>query len=121
MTTRTRTSCLAALGIAVVSGPALAHAHLKSAIPQAGGTVAASPSELDLVFSEGLNLKFTGITLKGPGAKAVQTGEASLTGDSTLVVPVSGPLAAGSYTVDWHALSSDGHKTSGSYRFTVKP
>jgi len=36
------------------------------------------------------------------------------------MVPVTGTLADGSYTVDWHALSGDGHKTHGSYTFTVK-
>ncbi len=30
-----------------------------------------------------------------------------------LVVPLDGPLGAGAYTVDWHSLSTDGHKTSG--------
>jgi copper resistance protein C len=42
-------------------------------------------------------------------------------GDTTLVVPVTATLAAGTYTVDWHALATDGHKTNGSYTFTVKP
>jgi methionine-rich copper-binding protein CopC len=87
------------------------------------GTVTASPSELDLKFSEGVNLAFTGVEVKGPGKKAVATGKAALRAgdDTTLVVPLSGTLAAGTYTVAWHALSTDGHKTQGSYRFTIKP
>ena len=112
-----------ALGLCMLSAPAFAHAHLKSAIPAADGTTATPPTELDLTFSEGVNLKFTGVTLTGPDKAAVATAPATLGagGDTTLVVPVPAPLAAGTYTVDWHALATDGHKTTGSYRFTVKP
>jgi methionine-rich copper-binding protein CopC len=35
-------------------------------------------------------------------------------------VGLSQPLQAGSYQVNWHVLSVDGHKTAGSYRFSVK-
>ena len=70
-----------------------------------------------------MNLAFTGVEVKGPGKKAVVTGKAALRegDDSTLVVPIAGTLPAGTYTVAWHALSTDGHKTSGTYTFTVKP
>jgi hypothetical protein len=83
----------------------------------------ASPSELDLEFSEGVNLAFTGVEVKGPDKTTIATGKPILRagGDTTLVVPLSGTLAAGTYTVAWHALSTDGHKTHGSYTFTVKP
>jgi hypothetical protein len=35
-------------------------------------------------------------------------------------VPLTGALARGLYTVAWHALANDGHKTHGTYSFTVK-
>ena len=107
----------------VAAGPALAHAHLKTARPATDATVATAPTELDLTFSEGVNLKFTGVKVTGPDKKAVATGDAALGqgGDTTIVVPVTGALAAGTYKVDWHARSSDGHKTTGSYSFTVRP
>lgn len=111
------------VAIPFLTGPALAHAHLKSATPADGATVTAAPSELDLTFSEGLNLKFSGVKVTGSGGKAIATGESSLKagGDTTLVVPLTDPLGSGVYTVNWHALSTDGHKTTGSYRFSVKP
>jgi methionine-rich copper-binding protein CopC len=37
------------------------------------------------------------------------------------MVPLSETLAPGAYTVEWHALSADGHKTNGAFTFTVKP
>ena len=105
-----------------LAGQAFAHAHLKAATPASGATVAA-PAELDLGFSEGVNLKFTGVTVTGPEGAAVPIGPARLGpgGDATLVVPLAGTLAPGRYKVDWHALAVDGHKTDGSYRFTVAP
>jgi copper resistance protein C len=115
---------LIAGGLAIaMSSQASAHAHLASATPAIGGTVAASPSELDLKFSEALNLKFSGVKIAGPDKATITTGLAALTkGDeSTLVVPIAATLATGTYTVDWHVLSKDGHKTHGSYTFTVKP
>ena len=123
MNTFARTLALAGLGLFAASAPAFAHAHLKSAMPAVGGTVATPPTELDLTFSEGLNLKFTGVKVSGPDKAAVTTGDATLGsgGDTTLVVPVTGTLAAGTYSVAWHALSTDGHKTTGTYKFTVKP
>ena len=109
------------LGLAPTS-QALAHAHLKSATPAAGTTVTIAPTELDLIFTEGVNLKFTGLKVTGPNKAPIKTGEAMLTGgDTNLAVPLEGTLAPGLYTVAWHALSTDGHKTNGTYSFTLKP
>lgn len=121
MSKRIRLSIAATIAGLIAAGPAFAHAHLKSAAPAPDSSVAA-PTEIDLTFSESVNLKFTGIAVSGPKKEAVQTGEAMLMdADTTLMVPIEGTLAAGVYTVTWHALSSDGHKTSGSFTFTVKP
>lgn len=118
-----RLAALAALGLLCQTAPGLAHAHLKAAVPAVNGTVPTGPTELELTFSEGIELKFTGVKITGPGKAAVPTGAATLgtTGDTTLVVPVAPPLQPGSYTVAWHALSTDGHKTSGTYSFAVRP
>lgn len=120
-----RSSFAIALGATVLAasaGSAWAHAHLKTSAP-AAGTAAAAPAEIDLAFTEGVNPKFTGIALSGPGGAAVPTGPARLGsgGDATLAVPISGRLAPGAYKVDWHALAVDGHKTEGSFTFTVTP
>ncbi|WP_131114367.1 copper homeostasis periplasmic binding protein CopC [Lichenihabitans psoromatis] len=122
MTRFNLTLALSSLCLIGAAAPAFAHAHLTSSVPAAGSRVAAPPTELELKFSEGLNLAFTGVSVKEPGKTAVTTGKASLGAgdDTTLTVPVSDTLAAGTYTIDWHALSTDGHKTHGTYMFTVK-
>jgi methionine-rich copper-binding protein CopC len=114
---------LAAAAISIAfAGQAVAHAHLTSAVPAADGAVKTAPSELDLTFSEGLNLKFSGIKVTGPDKATVKTGEGMLMNrGTTLMVPITDKLSAGKYTVEWHALSTDGHKTNGSYSFTIAP
>lgn len=110
----------AAFGLAF-AGPAFAHAHLASATPPANGNAAQAPSQLTLSFTEDVNLAFTNAKVTGPDGKAITTGKEKLkpSSDRTLVVPLSSPLNPGTYTVKWQALSKDGHKTHGSYHFTV--
>lgn len=101
---------------------ASAHAHLKSAEPAENATVA-SPAALTLHFTEGLEAALSGIAVTGRGQTQVELGDAQTAAgdDTTLVVPVKTPMEPGVYTVDWHALAKDGHKSKGSYTFTVKP
>jgi methionine-rich copper-binding protein CopC len=115
----------AALGLAacLLSSAALAHAHLKAADPAAGSRASASPTALSLTFSEVLEAKLSSVTLKGPDGKTVPTGAAALdAGDGRLMrLPLKQALGPGKYTVEWHALSRDGHSTRGTYQFTIAP
>lgn len=121
MSLMTRILSVTALASVAFAGQAFAHAHLKNSVP-ADKAAVASPSELDLTFTEELNLKFSGVSVTGPDKKDIKLGEGMLEdGDKVLMVPVSDKLAPGSYTVDWHVLSTDGHKTNGSFTFTVNP
>ncbi|MEX6508235.1 copper homeostasis periplasmic binding protein CopC [Jiella sp. M17.18] len=120
---RSKTIALALVASTLLAAPAFAHAHLKFATPAQDATLEMPPSQLDLTFTEGLNLSFTGVILTGPHKKVMATGRERFAPgtDTTLAVPIIDQLEAGTYTVQWHALSTDGHKSSGSYRFTVKP
>lgn len=121
MSRLTRILSMTALASVALAGQAFAHAHLKSSAPADKASVA-SPSELDLTFTEELDLKFSGVTVTGPDKGEVKLGNGMLMdGDKVLMVPVSEKLAPGSYTVDWHVLSTDGHKTNGTFSFTVNP
>ena len=110
------------LAFALAATPAFAHAQLEKATPPVGGTVS-PPSEIRLEFSEGVELKFTKVTLSGPGGAAAPLGAARTeTGNqAVLIVPISKPLSAGVYTVRWQAVSVDTHHTQGTFEFTVKP
>ncbi|MBP1852789.1 copper homeostasis periplasmic binding protein CopC [Rhizobium halophytocola] len=112
----------AGLGGLFAAGPAFAHAHLKSANPADETVVSTAPTVLTLDFTEGLNLAFSGADLLDASGSPVQQGKAQLSnGDDTLTIPLQSRLKPGDYTVKWHVLSTDGHKTDGSYGFTVKP
>ena len=110
------------LAFALVSTQAFAHAQLEKAAPPVGGTVA-SASQIRLTFSEGVEPRFTKVSLTGPGGAAVPLGAAKTApnNQSVLVAPIAKPLAAGVYTVHWHAVSVDTHHTQGIFQFTVKP
>ena len=109
------------LAFAVIATQAFAHAQLEKATPPVGGTVA-SASEIRLEFSEGVEPKFTKVSVTGPGG-AVPLGAAKTepSNQAVLIVPISKALAAGAYTVHWHAVSVDTHHTQGTFEFTVKP
>lgn len=96
-----------------------AHAHLKSETPAAESTVTA-PAELRLVFSEGVEEKFTKVEITTGGAAVPVKSIATDPGDKkTLIVTPEKPLAAGQYQIKWHAVSVDTHKSEGHYTFKV--
>jgi methionine-rich copper-binding protein CopC len=102
-------------------GTAHAHAHLLQSAPAADAVVTAAPDVLRFDFSEGVQLAFTGVTLHGPDGGIAPIGHAQLApkNDKEVLVPVPRVLTAGKYTVEWRALSDDGHTTHGSYVFSV--
>ena len=99
----------------------LAHAHLNQQVPAADSVVAA-PQALTLNFSEGIEPGFSGVVLTDAQNQVIKTGTATRDekNKAQLTVPLEQTLAAGTYQVDWHVVSVDGHKTKGSYHFSVK-
>ncbi len=112
----------ASLAFVLAATQAFAHAQLEKATPPVGGTVA-SATEIRLEFSEGVELKFTKVTLTGPGGGAMPLAAATTAAgnQAVLIVPIAKPLPAGEYKVHWQAVSVDTHHTQGSFEFTVKP
>ena len=112
----------ASLAFALVATQAFAHAQLEKATPAVGGTVA-SASEIRLEFSEGVEPKFSKVSLTGPGGGAVPLGAAKTepSNQAVLIVPITKALPAGAYKVHWQAVSVDTHHTQGTFEFTVKP
>jgi len=104
---------LATLGC---STAAQAHALLERARPAVGSTVASSPGSVTLYFTEKLEPKFSGGDVRGPGGARVDHGT-SVSGN-VMRLGVGG-LRPGRYSVAWHALSVDTHKTQGSFSFQV--
>ncbi|WP_039056616.1 CopC domain-containing protein YobA [Enterobacter sp. Bisph1] len=100
----------------------LAHAHLKGQYPAADANVTASPQALTLNFSEGIEPQFSGITVSNSQQQIIKTGAVKRNekDNTQMIVPLEEPLTPGKYTVKWHVVSVDGHKTQGDYVFSVK-
>lgn len=115
-------STIFVLFVGLSSQQALAHAHLKVQTPAADTTVNQAPTALQLKFSEGVELGFSGVTLTGPDNTPIKTGALTLdpNNNTEVTVAIDGALAKGKYNVAWHVVSVDGHKTKGQYSFTVK-
>lgn len=123
---RTLKCALAGLTILAASA-ALAHPKLLSSTPAENAEVAA-PETIELHFSESLMPQFSAASL-------VMTGMPGMSGHSpmkmaikvsgandpkTMVITPTQPLTAGTYRVDWRAVSSDTHPVTGSVPFSVK-
>ncbi len=119
--TRLSVSFAAALAFVCASTGAFAHAQLEKATPAVGGAVA-TPSEIRLEFSEGVEPKFSKVSVTGPGG-VVPLGAVKMDSGNpaVLIAPIAKPLSAGVYKVHWQAVSVDTHHTQGTFEFTVKP
>ncbi|HBC83794.1 MAG TPA: CopC domain-containing protein YobA [Escherichia sp.] len=107
----------------LAASPAVfAHAHLKHQYPAADANVTAAPQALTLNFSEGIEPKFSGVKVTGSQQQTVKIGAVKRNdNDKTqLIAPIEQALTPGEYTVEWHVVSVDGHKTQGSHRLSVK-
>ena len=111
----------ALLGFAIAATSAFAHAQLQKATPAVGGTVS-SPSEIRLEFSEGVEPKFSGVTLTAADGASIPLGAAKVEAghNGVLIVPIGKTLPPGTYAVHWRAVSVDTHHTQGTFGFTVK-
>jgi len=115
-----------AIGLAVLSlGISVANAHgaLEKSVPAQDAAVSGEVKEIRLDFSEAVVAKLSGVELKDQAGKTVTTGTAANDpkNKKQLIVPLAAPLQAGTYTVNWHAVSDDTHRVKGSYSFKVKP
>jgi methionine-rich copper-binding protein CopC len=106
----------ACLSVAV---PAWAHAELVSSEPAPGATVPAGLSLLTLTFSEPI-AEGSQVTLFAEQFQAV-AGVTSAVDGTVLRASLAAGLDAGLYTVQWRAVSVDGHPVEGSYQFAVRP
>lgn len=119
-----RITTITALALAgtLVATAAAAHPKLVKSDPAADAVVAASPKELRLSFNEELVPKFSSADVKDQKGQKIEVG--AVTADPAdkkqLVLPLTKPLAAGIYKVEWRAVAADTHRVQGSFSFTVK-
>lgn len=110
----------------LLSTLAQAHPKLLSSTP-AEGADGAAPGKIELRFSEDLLTQFSGAKLvmtEMPGmAHSPMPMKAKVSAGSdpkTMLVTPFAPLPAGTYKVEWRAVSSDTHPITGNVTFKVK-
>lgn len=120
MTPRKILSLVGAAGaLLLVATQAEAHARVVASTPAASATVA-SPRALSVTFSERVAPAFSGFeVVNSAGARFAVTTTVSEDG-KTVSGRTTRPLAAGGYSLNWHAASADGHRMTGVIAFTVR-
>ncbi len=112
---------LAAAALLLCASQASAHAFLATAAPAVGATVRQPPDQVVIGFTQGVEPGFSSIAVQDGSGARVDTGPLHPLDDGTHLAIALRPLQPGSYTVTWHATSTDTHRTQGTYSFTVGP
>jgi methionine-rich copper-binding protein CopC len=98
-----------------------AHAFLDHSDPAVGSTVPDAPSVLHIWFTQELEPAFSWVKVNDKSGASVSDGPATVDPSNKQEMDVKlKPLQAGTYTVQWHALSVDTHTTEGDFTFQVK-
>ena len=108
---------ISALVLAFSINAASAHAHLDHSVPAVGSTVTTAPQEVTLTFTQDLEAAFSSVEVTDPSGARVDQGEAKISGN-TMQIELK-TIVPGTYTVHWHAVSVDTHKTQGDFSFSV--
>ncbi|MFF1385652.1 copper resistance protein CopC [Arthrobacter sp. NPDC058288] len=115
---------LTTLGVCLVmllgASPAQAHDALTSTSPAKDETITANPGKVTLTLSkaplDAAALKTSVIKVTAPDGHVASSGEVTVDG---IVISTAADIDhPGKYTVDWRAVSSDGHPIEGTYSFT---
>jgi len=98
---------------------ALAHAFPEAEEPRVGSTVTAPPRQVAIRFDAPIEALFSKLDVLDSGGQNEAEGTPQVNAETrTLAVPLK-PLTPGEYTVKWSVVAKDGHRTEGSYTFTV--
>ncbi|MGA8844019.1 MAG: copper resistance protein CopC, partial [Nitrososphaeraceae archaeon] len=97
------------------------HAFLTSSNPSSSKSLASSPPEVDVFFSEPVDLRYSKLKILDENGKQVDTKELHyLKGDQSALSVMLPPLKDGVYTVSTTVLSqTDGHVTDNAFVFAV--
>jgi len=115
------TSLLAAvlLALLVPIGAASAHDNLISTNPDAGSTVEKMPKDIAMTYDNIPIAMGSEIHVVDADGTNWATGEATVT-NRVVKQAVQPGTPAGTYTVQWRVVSSDGHPIQGEFSFTTR-
>ncbi len=98
---------------------AIAHTNLIDSIPAPGEVLEHSPTEVRLTFNESISPE-SSFEIFGEGFKRVEgiLLEVDPAAPIEMIASIP-PLQSGTYTLQWTAISADGHSATGSFSFSV--
>ncbi|MEC0183695.1 copper resistance protein CopC [Paenibacillus peoriae] len=98
-----------------------AHAFVIESSPTENQVLDKSPSQVSITFNEDLQSAFMSIKVTDEAGKRVDTGKAQLNPEhkATMEIKLIPGMKNGVYTVNWRALSADGHPINGVIPFQV--
>ncbi len=112
---------LIAVLLLVLQTRAWAHAFLDHADPKVGSAIASSPAEIKLWFTQDIEPAFSSVKVEDARGNEVDKKDTHADPKNKSILAVSlQQLPPGTYTVTWHVVSVDTHKTQGHFEFTIK-
>lgn len=109
---------LACAAVGIAPPAAQAHNVLVASDPKDGATLAASPSQVTLVFDQAVRQGYAQVSVTGADGSAWADGRAAVAAER-VSVKVKPLPAGGSYVVGYRILSADGHPVTGKITFTL--
>lgn len=117
------TAILGAALLAVAADAGRRHTRLVRSVPARDTVVTTLPPQLQLWFSEPIELAVSRVRLAGPAAglqPLAPLRRASTGADDPVTAPFPDALAPGRYVVHWSTASRDGHVVRDSFAFTLR-
>jgi len=116
------TVLLAASATLLVAGVPTMHLRLVKVEPAAASTVTVAPEEIRLFFSQEPEVRATKITIVDDSRNeiAVAAAKADAQDGKIVIVPITGVLVSGTYTVSWRTMAKDGHAVNGTFNFALR-
>jgi copper resistance protein C len=106
---------------AIMAGVSAASAHSfpESESPSAGETINAPPSQVTIKYDAPIEKLFASVEVLNADGQNEAAGPPDVSPDGWKLSVNLDKLKPGDYTVKWHVVCIDSHRTEGSYSFTV--
>jgi copper resistance protein C len=123
MTSRTLSTTAAGLIIAsatlLTAALTFAHAFPTAEEPRVGSTLSTPPSRVTITYDAPIESLFATLQVLDGSGHDQAVGRPQVGSHRRQLSIALKPVAPGSYTVKWAVVAEDGHRTEGSYIFTV--
>ncbi|MCM3028319.1 copper resistance CopC/CopD family protein [Bacillus safensis] len=98
---------------------AFAHAYVVSSNPAANEELEQQPPSVSITFSEGIESGFHAIKVLNAKGDRVDKGDTVIKDQKIMEAALKKNLPKGIYTIQWNAVSADGHSVSGMIPFSI--